>query len=202
MSTVIPASQLTLMVTDAHERTVELIHDLADTQLMVPHTDVVNPFLWELGHTAFFYDVFLLRILGSANFLLEGADTLYDSFKVDHCDRWGLPLPGREATVAYKARVLKAVLSRLDGHQPDAEETYLHLLSVLHEDMHGEAFTYMRQTLEYPVPKLSIARMGRVRARSVAVHCLGTSTSLEGVFSWARHPICPSSSTTRNGPIR
>lgn len=162
MTTIIAASQLARMVTDAHERTVELVHDLADTQLTVPHTDVVNPFLWELGHAAFFYDVFLLRILGSTNFLLEGADNLYDSFKVDHCDRWGLPLPGREATVAYKTKVLETVLSRLDAHQPGAEETYLHLLSVLHEDMHGEAFTYMRQTLEYPAPKLSIAEVSRI----------------------------------------
>ena len=160
MPTVIAASQLAQMVTDAHKRTIELVHDLADTQLTVPHTDVVNPFLWELGHTAFFYDVFLLRLLGSSKFLLESAEHLYDSFKVDHCDRWGLPLPGREATVAYKDRVLKAVLGRLDSHQPDTEETYLYLLSVLHEDMHGEAFTYMRQTLEYPVPKHSIAEGG------------------------------------------
>lgn len=28
----------------------------------------------------------------------------------------------------------------------------------LHEDMHGEAFTYMRQTLEYPQPQIAIAR--------------------------------------------
>lgn len=160
MAATIAAAQLTRMVTDAHERTMELVHDLADTQLTVPHTDIVNPFLWELGHAAFFYDVFLLRLLGSHKFLLEGADNLYDSFKVDHCDRWGLPLPDREATTAYKARVLEAALSRLDSHQPGAEETYLYLLSVLHEDMHGEAFTYMRQTLEYPAPKLSIPEDG------------------------------------------
>src|SRR5574337_433712 len=139
MPTVIPAAQLARMVTDAHNRTTELVHDLADPQLVVPHTDVVNPFLWELGHTAFFYDVFLLRILGAVNFLIEGADRLYDSFKIDHCDRWGLPLPGREETVDYKNRILEAVLSHLNGRQIGPETTYLYLLSALHEDMHGEA---------------------------------------------------------------
>jgi gamma-glutamyl hercynylcysteine S-oxide synthase len=160
MPTVIHAPQLAQMVTDAHERTIELVRDLADTQLVVPHTDVVNPFLWELGHVAFFYDIFLLRILGATKFLLEGAENLYDSFRVDHCDRWGLPLPLREGTLDYKNRVLDSVLKRLDSREPGTEETYLYLLSVLHEDMHGEAFAYMRQTLEYPAPALSITEDG------------------------------------------
>lgn len=215
MPTAIPASQLAQMVTDAHERTIELVHDLADTQLTVPHTDVVNPFLWELGHAAFFYDVFLLRILGSSKFLLEGAENLYDSFKVDHCDRWALPLPGREATVAYKARVLEAVLGRLDAHQPDAEETYLHLLAVLHEDMHGEAFIYMRQTLEYPVPKLTAAEelsgVGDIGGGPLpgdaeipgGIFQLGATPDLPFVFDnekWA-HPVQMASFRIAKAPV-
>ncbi len=52
-------------VNDARKRTLELVSDLADEQLIVPKTEIVNPFRWELGHVAFFYDVFLLRELGS-----------------------------------------------------------------------------------------------------------------------------------------
>ena len=51
-------------------------------------------------------------------------------------------------------RVLDAVTERLQGHTPTALETYLYLLAVLHEDMHGEALTYMRHTLAYPAPQL------------------------------------------------
>jgi iron(II)-dependent oxidoreductase len=83
-----------------------------------------------------------------------GAEDLYDSFKIDHDDRWSLPLPSRQQTLEYMQRVLDAVVERLQGHDPSAQETYLYLLSVLHEDMHGEALTYMRQTLSYPAPKL------------------------------------------------
>lgn len=145
-------SQLADAVNDAHERTLMLVADLADEQFTVPLMDVVNPFLWELGHTAFFYDVFLLRVLGAQAFLLAGAEHLYDSFKVDHDDRWGLPLPSREQTLAYKRSVLAHVLDRLDCALPDGSEAYLYRLAVLHEDMHAEAFTYMRQTLAYPRP--------------------------------------------------
>src|SRR3990170_3751038 len=98
--------QLFQLVNDARKRTLELVSDLADEQLIVPKTEVVNPFRWELGHVAFFYDVFLLRELGADRFLLEGAENLYDSFKVDHDDRWGLPLPSREATMDYLQVVL------------------------------------------------------------------------------------------------
>lgn len=152
----VPASQLHRLVEDARERTLELVADLTDEQLTVPKMEIVNPFLWELGHVAFFYDVFLLRVLGSEKFLLEGAENLYDSFKVDHDDRWSLRLPSREETLAYMGRVLDRVLDRLALSEPDVNESYLYVLSVLHEDMHGEAFTYMRQTLEYPEPQLGI----------------------------------------------
>jgi len=154
----LPASQLLKWVHDARERTLELVSDLTDEQLTVPMMEVVNPFRWELGHVAFFYDVFLLRALGSGAFLLKDAENLYDSFKVDHDDRWGLPLPSREETLAYMRRVLERVAQRLESRDPDDRESYLHRLSILHEDMHGEAFTYMRQTLEYPQPQLAIAR--------------------------------------------
>ena len=154
--------QLFQFVNDARKRTLELVFDLTDEQLTVPKMEIVNPFRWELGHVAFFYDVFLLRVLGSDRFLLQGAEKLYDSFNVgnplagDHDDRWNLPLPSREETMAYMTRVQDRVIQRLD-HDLDDRETYLYLLSVLHEDMHGEAFTYMRQTLEYPETQLSIS---------------------------------------------
>lgn len=164
--TELPAAQLADSVKDAHDHTLMLIADLADEQLTVPLMDVVNPFLWEFGHTAFFYDVFLLRALGAEEFLLAGAEHLYDSFKVDHDDRWGLPLPSREETLAYKDRVLTHVLDRLDSRRLDSAGAYLYRLAVLHEDMHGEAFTYMRQTLGYPRPGLANGhRDGEVGAR-------------------------------------
>ncbi len=149
----LPASELIQLVNDARRRTLELLADLEDEQLTVPLLEIVNPFRWELGHVAFFYEVFLLRLLDQIEPLMEGADNFYDSFKVDHDDRWSLPLPSREKTLDYMQQVSRLVVERLNSHEPSAQETYLYLLSVLHEDMHGEAFTYMRQTLEYPAPQ-------------------------------------------------
>ena len=150
----LPASGLIQLVDDARQRTMNLVADLSDEQLIVPVMDIVNPFRWEMGHVAFFYDAMLLQVLGSDRLLLEGAENLYDSFKVDHDDRWDLRLPSRKETLAYMQRVYDRVVDRLESHEPDAWETYLYLLSVLHEDMHGEALTWMRQSLRYPEPQL------------------------------------------------
>ena len=142
------------LVQDARARTLALVADLDAAHLEVPLLPLVNPLRWELGHVTFFYDAFVLQQLGHPTPLLAGAADLYDSFTIDHEDRWSLPLPSRQDTLAYMQRVLDAVVERLQGHDPSPQETYLYLLAVLHEDMHGEALTYMRQTLAYPAPAL------------------------------------------------
>ncbi len=152
----LPSSDLAQHVQDARNRTLELVSDLTDEQLVVPKIDILNPVTWELGHVAFFYDVFLLRILETEELLIKGAENLYDSFKIDHEDRWDLPIPSWKETLAYMQRVLVRAVDRLGSHEPNAKETYLYLLTVLHEDMHDEALTMMRQTLKYSQPQLSI----------------------------------------------
>jgi iron(II)-dependent oxidoreductase len=149
---VLPASQLAAMVQASHERTLACIADLHDVQLGVPLLEVVNPFLWELGHCAFFYDVFVLQRLEQRAPIMARAGDLYDSFSVDHDARWRLDLPDRRATLDYMEQVKDAVLERLTRSTGGPEETYLHLLALIHSDMHCEAFTYMRQTLAYPAP--------------------------------------------------
>jgi iron(II)-dependent oxidoreductase len=91
----LPASELGQLVKEARQRTLALVDDLADGELEVPLMEIVNPFRWELGHTAFFYEAFLLRILDGVEPLMEGADNLYNSFEVEHDTRWGLALPSR-----------------------------------------------------------------------------------------------------------
>src|SRR5260370_1283022 len=63
-----------------------------------------------------------------------------------------LPLWRRTCVLAYLARTLRDSLEVL-GPAPD-EDDYFHKLALFHEDMHGEAFVYTRQTLRYPAPPL------------------------------------------------
>ena len=91
----LPSAAIVDILSDARRHTLALISDLGDEQLMGPQLDIVNPLLWEIGHIAFFHEVFVLRELGDREPLLDVADEFYDSFEVAHDDRWGLLLPTR-----------------------------------------------------------------------------------------------------------
>lgn len=156
-SRVEPATTLAALVQDAAARTGSVVDDLSDEEWAVPPLDIVNPMRWEVGHVSFFYDAMVLGELGEPLVLPEGA-ALYDSFDVAHAERWGLALPSRAATLDYRRRVSDALLERLERSERSERETYLYRLGVLHEDMHGEALTYTRQTLGYrPPPTIALA---------------------------------------------
>jgi iron(II)-dependent oxidoreductase len=155
MTAVIEPALLERELRASRARTVQLTGDLAGERLLGPQLAIVNPPLWEIGHVAWFQEWWCLRDGASAApgaSMLAGADALYDSAKVAHDTRWGLPLPAIEATRAYGADVLDRVIERL-RRQPDAPGLqYFVQLAIFHEDMHAEAFHYTRQTLGYPDP--------------------------------------------------
>ncbi len=149
------ASAQTLRETlqDARARTLALIEGLSGDQWLGPRYAIVNPFLWEIGHVAWFHERFILRNLDGRESFLANADELYDSSAVAHDSRWELPLPSLEQTLDYMTKVQQAMLDRLSGREPTEEEAHLYLLTIFHEDMHDEAFTYTRQTLGYAPPR-------------------------------------------------
>lgn len=148
---------------DTRRRSLELLDDLDQDQLLGPRLAIVNPLLWEMGHLAWFGEKWVLRHAGRRPPLRADADALYDSAAVPHDTRWDLPLPPRAATLDYMKQVQEGILDVVQ-RGPTAEETYFVLLSVFHEDMHGEAFLYTRQTLGYPRPRLFPGEKG-VRTR-------------------------------------
>ena len=146
------AEELAACLAEARRRTLDLVADLEDGQLVVPHLEIVNPFLWELGHVAWFQERWILRHLGGEAPGIEAADERYNSVDVAHDTRWALDLPDRATTLDYMAQVLERTLERLGRGEPTAEERDVYRLVLFHEDMHGEAFFYMRQTLGYGAP--------------------------------------------------
>ncbi len=135
---------------DARRRTLELVAGLDQQQMMGPQIDIVNPLLWEIGHVAYFHELWTLRHLDGAEPLLENADLLYDSINIAHADRWDLPLLSLDDTKTYMQRVLDAEIARLKKDDVMALDVYLTRYAVFHEDMHTEAYTYSRRTLSYP----------------------------------------------------
>src|SRR5438105_13856581 len=143
---------------EARRRTLALVGDLTDEQMIGPRLEIVNPLLWEIGHVAWFQEYWVLRHLNRRARILPNGDALYDSAKVAHDTRWHLPLPSREQTLAYMQDVLDRITD-LYQHQNEieAQAEYFLSLALFHEDMHDEAVGYTRQTLSYPKPYFDLS---------------------------------------------
>lgn len=143
--------QIAKQIDDAHQRSMDLIDGLSPEQLMGPRLPIVNPLRWEIGHAAYFYEFWVLRQHLGKPPIREDADRLYDSISIAHDDRWDLPLPSMPQTLEYIQTVKERVKASL-AEGVDAQRDYLAQYAVFHQDMHNEAYTYTRQTLNYPEP--------------------------------------------------
>ncbi|MBF0237489.1 MAG: ergothioneine biosynthesis protein EgtB [SAR324 cluster bacterium] len=145
---------------NAFEQTLERTRSLLDTltvqQRNVPYHQGINPPVWELGHSAFFYEVFILRALDHNPPLMPGFDNIWDSFDIDHEDRWipGL-IPSRETTMSYMAAVYELIRNRIDRKPLTPKDLYLYKYAIFHQNMHIESLIWCRQTLGYPKPDFS-----------------------------------------------
>src|SRR4051812_25792332 len=105
------APTLISQLLDARARTLELVDDLSDAQWMGPKLRIVNPLLWEVGHVAWFQELWVLR--RARGLSRPSRDALYDSSNVPHDTRWSLPLLDRRQVRAYLAEVLEQVVGGL-----------------------------------------------------------------------------------------
>jgi iron(II)-dependent oxidoreductase len=150
---------------ETRARTLDLVADLTDEQLMGPRLSIVNPLRWEIGHVAWFQEFWVLRHLGGQRPILAHGDSLYDSARVDHDTRWELPLPTGEETLRYMQQVLNRLIEQTThprgrlGGADGYDESYFLQLVLLHEQMHDEAFTYTRQTLAYTPPRFAVSEI-------------------------------------------
>ncbi|MCP3849099.1 MAG: ergothioneine biosynthesis protein EgtB [Gammaproteobacteria bacterium] len=140
---------------NTHHKIVDLITSLSEEQLTIPYHPGVNPPLWELGHSSFFYEVFILKaqakndVVQTPSFDPE-MDDIWDSFNIDHEDRWqkGL-IPGKVQTLYYVNVIHKAILAHIEDNELTQEDLYLYKYAIFHQKMHIESLVWARQTSSY-----------------------------------------------------
>lgn len=164
---------------DSHRRTWEILQDLSPSQWQVRYDPGINPPLWEYAHIAWFTEYWVLRdprptedgrLTATLPSMRADADRFFDSMRVAHQDRWHLALPSLAEVRDYVGGVLERVLTALEASDDTDDALYFFRLALFHEDMHAEALSYMRQTLDYPLhapicmpavqPKAESARAG------------------------------------------
>ncbi len=152
-------SALAAALRDSRTTTLARTFDRDDWR--VPRQPGINPVAWELGHLAWFAEFWILRgphrveddgrVVAERPATLAGPDATFDSARLAHDDRWTTAMPPRDALVARLAAQLEACIDAIPDEDDDAC-TYFHRLALFHEDMHGEAFAWLRATLGWPAP--------------------------------------------------
>ncbi len=152
---------LTTALRDSRATTLARTFDLASWD--VPQQPGVNRIDWELGHLAWFAEFWILRgphrasddgrfVEAAKPARIAGPDAVFDSSKLGHAERWRTPMPSR-ATLAERLETqLEACIAAIPDDAGDDDANYWHRLVLLHEDMHGEAFAWLRDTLGLPAP--------------------------------------------------
>jgi ergothioneine biosynthesis protein EgtB len=177
--------ELAAALRDSRGRTLSLVDDLSDAQWYPPVQSGINPIAWELAHIAWFGEFWILRGphhrdalgLAQAQFppKFAGPDALLDSMRLAHAQRWVLPMPSRAELMPMMRGQLGASIQAIPaaiGEQPTPGENnalYFHRLALFHEDMHAEAFCWMRAALGYSAPRgLTLPNVGAATQLAVA----------------------------------
>ncbi len=201
------ASFLAAALQDARRRTLDLLDAYVaklGADLRLPYSTQFNPPLWEVGHVAWFYDIWIARNqqrhLGLAcdpdhvrpEGRMTGADALYNSSLVAHATRWSLPLPDLAGTRAYLADSLAETLALL------AREPKLPKLSTSTacrcstKTCMPRPRTYMAQALDIPLPahlrpwqRPLPAAGGDRDCRHALAHSAMTAPALPSTTNWS-----------------
>ena len=134
---------------EARARTLLLLAPLTDEELRAQHDPLMSPILWDLGHIAYFEELWLTRNLQGPIEFVE-MPGLFNPFEHPRSERGALPLPGlahcREIMDEIRGRVLgRLAITDFDPANPLLRDGYVYQMVLQHEYQHNETIL---QTLQ------------------------------------------------------
>src|SRR3954462_3722434 len=134
---------------EARDRTFLLLAPLNDEELRTQHDALMSPILWDLGHIAYFEELWLTRNLQGPIEFVE-MPGLFNPFEHPRSERGSLPLPTldhcREIMQEIRDRVLaRLAIADFDSTNPLLRDGYVYQMVLQHEYQHNET---MLQTLQ------------------------------------------------------
>src|SRR3954468_9040545 len=136
-------------LTEARARTFHLVAPLTDDELRMQHDPLMSPILWDLGHIAYFEELWLTRNLQGPIEFVE-MPGLFNPFEHPRSERGSLPLPAlthcREIMQEIRDRVLaRLAIADFESSNPLLRDGYVYQMVLQHEYQHNET---MLQTLQ------------------------------------------------------
>jgi gamma-glutamyl hercynylcysteine S-oxide synthase len=148
-------------LTEARERTLELIEPLDDEQLNRVYSPILSPLAWDLGHIANFEELWLVQTIGRREPLHGELGRLYDAIENPRRTRGELPILRDAELRAYLGDVRERTLEVLDEVAIDADaedpllrEGFVYEMLIAHELQHNETMLQLLMMVDgYELPE-------------------------------------------------
>jgi iron(II)-dependent oxidoreductase len=153
---------------EARDRTFLLLAPLNDEELRTQHDPLMSPILWDLGHIAYFEELWLTRNLQGPIEFVE-MPGLFNPFEHPRSERGSLPLPAlahcREIMQEIRDRVLaRLAITDFESSNPLLRDGYVYQMVLQHEYQHNETILQtlqLKQGQPYsPVQRYELPREG------------------------------------------
>jgi iron(II)-dependent oxidoreductase len=142
-------------LSEARERTLELIEPLDDEQLNTVYSPILSPLAWDLGHIANFEELWLVQTIADREPMHGDLGRFYDAIENPRRTRGELPILRDAELRAYMADVRERTLDVLDAVDisPEAEdpllrEGFVYEMLLAHELQHNETMLQLLQMVD------------------------------------------------------
>lgn len=148
-------------LSEARQRTLELIEPLDDEQLNRVYSSILSPLAWDLGHIANFEELWLVQTIGEREPLHGDLGRFYDAIENPRKTRGELPILRDAELRSYMADVRERTLEVLESVEigPDAEDRllrdgFVYEMLLAHEHQHNETMLQLLQMVDgYELPQ-------------------------------------------------
>lgn len=149
------------LLSEARERTLELIEPLDDEQRNRVYSPILSPLAWDLGHIANFEELWLVQTIGDREPMHGDLGRYYDAIENPRKTRGELPILHDAELRAYMADVRERALEVLESVDvgPEAEDPllrdgFVYEMLLAHEHQHNETMLQLLQMVDgYEPPR-------------------------------------------------
>jgi gamma-glutamyl hercynylcysteine S-oxide synthase len=139
-------------LSEARQRTFELIEPLNDEQLNKVYSPILSPLAWDLGHIANFEELWLVQTIAEREPMRGDLGRFYDAIENPRKTRGELPILRDAELRSYMADVRQRSLEVLDSVEidPDAgnrllRDGFVYEMLLAHELQHNETMLQLLQ---------------------------------------------------------
>ncbi|MBA3865890.1 MAG: SUMF1/EgtB/PvdO family nonheme iron enzyme [Solirubrobacterales bacterium] len=190
-------------LSEARERTLELVEPLDDEQRNRVYSPILSPLAWDLGHIANFEELWLVRTIADREPMHGDLGRFYDAIENPRKTRGELPILRDAELRSYMADVRERTLEVLDSvdvssdaEDPLLRDGFVYEMLLAHEYQHNETMLQLLQMVDGYQPLLPIGTRAVVGTGPEMVAVPAGSYEIgapEGGFAYdnerRRHPV-------------